>query len=199
MARTPRERRHELYVFTEGKVTEPEYVDQLKRLQNRYVVKVSDQHGEPRKIVPLAIAHKRQMDQLSRDDGLPAGEQAVVWCLFDRDRHPGIDPLVADARHEDVRVAFSHPCFEFWILLHFEDCATPMAGQCMQACRRLRKHLPDAGKRFDLGDLGGRFKTARTRAERIARRHDDDGVDLPSKRDPSTEVWQFVDALEVDY
>jgi hypothetical protein len=75
----PRRRRREVYVFAEGEVTEPEYVDQLKRRQRTFVVKVSDEHGGPDKIVPLAIEHKRKSDRGAEAEGLPSGEWPIVW------------------------------------------------------------------------------------------------------------------------
>lgn len=67
----PRERRREVYVFTEGEVTEPEYVDQLKRRQHGFAVKVSNEHGGPDKIVPLAIRFKQDKDRDAEREGLP--------------------------------------------------------------------------------------------------------------------------------
>lgn len=104
-----RRRRREVYVFAEGDVTEPEYVDQLKRRQDRFAVKVSDQRGTPDKIVRLAINFKTKSDRDCAAEGLPVEERPVVWCMFDRDRHPNTDALIAKAEAAGVRVCFSHP------------------------------------------------------------------------------------------
>lgn len=199
MARRQRRQLREVYVFAEGEVTEPEYVDQLKRLQHSFVVRVSSEHGGPDKIVPLAIDHKARMDRDSEAEGRPVGQRPVVWCMFDRDRHPDVDGWIAKAGAAGVRVCFSHPCFEFWMLLHYEDCGAPMAGRCAEPVRRLRAHVPDLGKRFSLHALSGRYRIARARADRIARRHGRDGVVRPAHCDPRTDVWMFVDFLGVDY
>src|SRR5262249_262545 len=198
-AMTRHRRRREVYVFTEGDVTEPEYVDQLKRRQNRFAVKVSNQRGSPDKIVSLAIEFKMKSDRYSAADGLPTDEQPVVWCMFDRDRHPNTDALIARAGAAGVRVCFSNPCFEFWVLLHHEDCAAPMSGSCPEACRRLKKHYQETVKNFQLDALSGRYDTARKRAQRISIQHAADGRSMPSTHDPSTNVWEFVDFIGVEY
>src|SRR5215470_14284923 len=192
-------RRREVYVFTEGDVTEPEYVDQLKRRQNGFAVKVSDQRGSPDRIVRLAIDFKARSNRDAAAEGLPAGEWPVVWCMFDRDRHPNTDALIAKAEAAGVRVCFSHPCFEFWIILHYEDCAAPMSGSCSEARRRLKRHCKEIVKSFRLDELSGRYGSARKRAQRISAQHARDGQVAPSAHDPSTNVWEFVDFLGVDY
>ncbi|HSV64404.1 MAG TPA: RloB family protein [Mycobacteriales bacterium] len=196
--RPRRERRREVYVFTEGKVTEPEYVDQLKRRQRTFAVKVHNEHGGPERIVPLAVEHKRAGDRSAEKEGLPPEEWPAVWCMFDRDQHPGIDTLTRQAEEAGVRVAFSHPCFEFWVLLHYVDCGAQMAGRCSHAVERLKPYAA-AGKRFSLDDLIGMYTTARDRAQRIAAQHEKDENVLPSSRDPNTTVWALVDFLGVGY
>jgi RloB-like protein len=194
-----RRRRREVYVFAEGVVTEPEYVDQLKRRQDGFAVKVSDQHGSPERIVRLAIDFKMKSDRDSVAEGLSPAERPVVWCMFDRDRHPNTDALIDKAEAAGVHVCFSHPCFEFWVLLHYEDCAAPMSGSCSEACRRLKKHCQEMVKSFQLAELSGRYGVARKRAQRISAQHAADGHSMPSTRDPSTSVWEFVDFLGVNY
>lgn len=194
-----RRRRREVYVFAEGNVTEPEYVDQLKRRQNGFAVKVSNQCGSPDKIVPLAVEFKRKSDRDGAAEGLPPDEWPIVWCMFDRDRHPNTDALIAGAEAVGVRVCFSNPCFEFWVLLHYEDCAAPMSGSCSEACRRLKKHSQQTGKSFRLDTLSGRYGLARKRAQRISAQHAADRRPTPSAHDPSTNVWEFVDFLGVGY
>lgn len=194
-----RQRRREVYVYTEGEVSEPEYVDQLKRRQHAFTVKVSNEHGGPDRIVPLAIKFKQDSDRDAEREGLPPSERPVVWCVFDRDQHPDVDALIARAEVTGVRVSFSHPCFELWVLLHYAGCAAPMAGRCASAEARLRRHHPARGKRVRLDDLTGRYDDACQRAQRIAAAHARDGNSIPSSRDPSTNVWELVEFLGAAY
>ncbi|MGH3664374.1 MAG: RloB family protein [Micromonosporaceae bacterium] len=193
-----RTRRHEVYVFTEGEVTEPGYIDALKRRQSAFTVRVDDRHGNPAKLVRLAIEFKRVKDREAKQDRMPLEEWPDIWCVFDRDQHPDVDQWIEKARRSGVRVCFSHPCFEFWLLLHFEDHAPPTGGSCNRAQTLLRKHLPP-GKHVLLDRLEGRFEAARTRAKSVSKQHERDGNSLPTKQDPSTDVWKFVDRLGATY
>ena len=90
----PRARRREVIVFTEGEATEVSYVDTIKRLQDRFVVRVDDRHGKPGTIVPLAIDVKRARDVQSRSEGLDPEESTL-----DTSRLPSvIGPLPGKAR-----------------------------------------------------------------------------------------------------
>lgn len=55
------------------------------------------------------------------------------------------------------------------------------------------------GKSFRLDELSGRYASARGRARRISAQHTADGQSMPSAHDPSTNVWEFVDFLGLDY
>jgi len=55
-------------------------------------------------------------------------------------------------RNQSVEAAVSSPCFEFWLLLHFEFTTAPFRGTpggrsaCEQVIQRLERHLPDYRK-----------------------------------------------------
>ena len=51
-----------------------------------------------------------------------------VWAFFDRDQWSDIPQVFAAARRAGVRVAFSHPAFELWLMLHFRQFAAPQGG-----------------------------------------------------------------------
>ena len=55
-----------------------------------------------------------------------------VFCVIDRDRHTDFDTAIAQIngyRNKDTKLhaIVSNPCFEFWILLHF-DYTTKLFG-----------------------------------------------------------------------
>ncbi|SNQ49364.1 conserved hypothetical protein [Frankia canadensis] len=46
------------------------------------------------------------------------------WCTFDVEwptNHPNLKQAVSLARENGIRLAISNPCFELWLVLHFED------------------------------------------------------------------------------
>jgi len=49
--------------------------------------------------------------------------RAELWVVFDRDENTPQEVYAAFrlARQNGIRIAFSHPCFELWLLLHFKN------------------------------------------------------------------------------
>jgi hypothetical protein len=202
VTRRPRVRRREVIVFTEGEATEVSYVDAIKRLQDRCVVRVDDRHGEPGALVRLAIAEARRLARIGRDEGAPEDEAPRVWCVFDRDQHQNVDALIRQAEEAGVGVAFSHPCFELWLLVHFRQYGAPAAGVCGGLVDEVDSRIAGykaRGKRVALADVTGRYAHAKQQAERLAKQHERDGISIPTQRDPCTDVWRLVDDLGVTY
>ena len=51
-----------------------------------------------------------------------------VWCVFDLEqppKSPSFHEAVALAARRKFSVSASNPCFELWLLLHFQDCKKP--------------------------------------------------------------------------
>jgi hypothetical protein len=78
-----------------------------------------------------------------------------VFCVFDRDGHESYDRarqlITALAKRKKkplpVREAVSVPCFEFWVLLHFERTDAPFEN-CTAVIQRIRDqhHIPEYKK-----------------------------------------------------
>ena len=124
-----------------------------------------------------------------------------IWCVLD---HDGRELPVANFRSKAmqtgaqtaapaIHVAVSRPCFEFWLLLHFEFTTRPFGGvpgqsACAQVTRELRRHLPDYQKN-DAGvfeRIADRIPTAVTNAKRVS----DAGASS------FTDVWKLIERLE---
>lgn len=193
--RTPHAARRIVHLFTEGEITEPEYFDWLKKRQSTFTIKVDDRHGPPQRLLELAI--NLQKESRSRTSGLPKYDS--IWCVFDRDSHTGVDETIDKAKRLGISVAFSHPCFEYWVLLHFCNEAAPCAGNCTDVTGRLERYLARYRKSVPVHQLKGRFPRAKEWAVRVSAQHDRDGVILATQRDPSTNVWEFVDRIGVTY
>lgn len=116
-----------------------------------------------------------------------------AWCVVDVDRFEvegqKITAACATAKLAGIRLAISHPCFEYWLLLHHIDTSAPMA-RCAAAEARLRRHVPSYAKarlRFD------HFEGAVADAVVRAKRRDPVGEDW--QHNPSTNVWQLVERI----
>lgn len=178
------ERRRLFVIFTEGKKTEPSYLNHwARRYREKVIVVIHEGQGVPRTLVARA-ARKRREDR--------PGANTEYWCVFDRDKHPGVADAKQMARDNGLNVAFSNPCIELWFILHFKDQeAFVERGQAQRESRHLlanrNKGLPSEA----LEVLEARFESAKKRAQRLDRKHAGDG--RPPGSNPSTDIWKLVD------
>lgn len=59
-----------------------------------------------------------------------------IWGVFDKDEHSDFDQAVHRCHEHGVRVARSNPCFEVWLILHFEDFHCPMEDMLSKSTSR---------------------------------------------------------------
>jgi hypothetical protein len=221
----PQDRPREVYVFTEGEVTEPEFIEFVtaqgtRAQQGREVICSIENLNAPskrRKPLPLvdeAVGKWAEVQRAAKKAKLDPKDWnwPQVWCLFDRDQHQDIPTAFARARKAELHVAYSHPCFELWRLLHYQNYTSTFGGVCDSAAGLLkgqsgfaqtygptiRSVSPEQAKRVMPGQLRGKYKKARQHAKQISAGHR--GPDQ-NHWDPYTDVWSFVeDGLDViDY
>ncbi len=195
------ERRRSIHVFTEGRVTEPTYIEAIKSLVKVEVnvhlanQKASDSNRTPSVLVTEAI---KLLERKQREDdraGLPRRLKTQVWCIFDHDgrERNELTGLLARADRSGVQIAFSSPCFEVWRLLHLKLVTGTFGGVCGQAEGRLPSafhQVPGGIKHVTRGQIEKRFLIARKNAENMNDRHPEHTA-LPG-RDPYTDVYRFV-------
>jgi RloB-like protein len=196
-------RRRVVHVFTEGAVTEPSYIDILKKhgkpVDGSIVVEVHVANlkapGSQRKPIKLVEAGVKLMAELKRDAKrakLAPAEWPQVWCLFDRDEHDQIETALSRARSGDIHVAFSHPCFEVWRLLHYKAATGTFDGVCDSAAGRLPFAATDPHPKVVREDqVHTRYQDAKNRAQAMNSQHSDHKPLV--NRDPYTDVWKFVE------
>lgn len=76
-----------------------------------------------------------------------------IYCVFDRDGHESFTPArekiktLASRKKKPLPIqeAISIPCFEFWVLLHYERTDAPFI-RCANVIDRVRNYLPGYGK-----------------------------------------------------
>ncbi len=72
-----------------------------------------------------------------------------TFCIFDKDEHESYNRALREigifaSRANNpipMRAITSVPCFEFWLLLHFEPVTRPMR-RCADVIARLQRHIP---------------------------------------------------------
>jgi hypothetical protein len=163
-------------IVCEGEKTEPQYFEEIRKINRVPAVHVRvlhSQHGtEPRQVVDYAEAKFRE-----------SGEYELVCAVFDRDDHKTyVNALdrAAQLDHallndEKQAVPFlavpSVPCFELWLLLHFDDVqAFFPRGEIF---KRLKKHLAkyEKGMKGTYAATQEYFEKASQRAARLRQRN----------------------------
>jgi hypothetical protein len=188
--------RKTLVVFCEGERTEPEYLDALKRQPSVRDVAAVDLRVEtgqggsvPRTLVALASqAARRAISEEAEID--------EFWCVFDVEwprNHPGLTEAVQQARANRIQLAISNPCFELWLILHFQDHSAWLDN--IEA-RRLRRQLDGSSdKGLDAAKYIPLTADAIGRAAELDNRHLHDGTVFPQDN-PSSGMHRLLKAVE---
>ena len=176
-----------MLILSEGARTEPNYFDALKRDLDLASVHVG------RREVLMTDVPKATRDAWSRGFD-------EVWYVVDEDERRGeigrlLEGLsrLRQPRGRSVRAVVSTPCFEYWILLHFEYTDRQFHGMeggqsaCGQVIQRLRGHLP--GYKKNDASVYRQCRPKLDDAIRNVRR-------LGRTRTPSTEVGSLVERLQ---
>lgn len=135
-------------IATEGEKTELEYFEMFRSRKALIRVKCIKAKG---KSAPHQVL-KRMNANLSE---LKRGDEA--WLVVDKDSWSDeqLDELHRWAQTKDVYgFALSNPCFEFWLLLHFES---GRGVHDIRTCQtRLKKNIPGYSKGIDRKDFSAK-------------------------------------------
>ena len=183
--RSPKER---VLVVCEGAYTEPLYFRAMRdRLRLNTLIVRATKGVDPRTLVNIAS----EEDRRERRNGERFDS---VYCIFDRDSHPQFKEASNMARARGFKLARSWPCFEFWLLLHFEYVRAPYTRKgslsaCDACIHDLRKHLPhySKGNRTTFDGLWHLLEDAIANGYTAAA-----DAAATSERNPSTEVHELV-------
>jgi len=165
-------------------------------------------------------------DPRDRGDNGPVHE---VWALFDRDQHTDVREAFARIKehnaeapangYKTVQTGFSHPSFDLWLLLHFQQLNNPQGGSSAHVHHKLRSYpafgrfaSETAGSKAITADRAeqlltpGRIESAVRNARALVRHCPAGGCSStgghadscdPLCRDPSTDVWRLVQSLGI--
>ncbi|TYB51247.1 RloB domain-containing protein [Nonomuraea sp. PA05] len=184
-----RPERKTIVVFCEGEASEPDYINALKRLPEIRANTSINVEIDPGQGVPLTLV-KRAVER-NRDD-----EVDQCWCVFDVEwpkNHPNLKQAIRLAQEHGIRLAISNPCFELWLILHFED-QTAFIGT-REAESRSRKLDGRTGKRIDPGQYMPRRHEAVQRAFSLTKRHTRQESTCPDDN-PSSAMGELLAAIQ---
>lgn len=170
-----------ILIVSEGSKTEPQYFGEIRQ---HYKLHTANVQVQPSALgtQPLQVVEFAEQLFLNGDANKSIQPRAFeqVYAVFDRDDHSTYHAALAKAtalrsklRNDlGAQVKFeaipSVPCFELWLLLHFEEVLAPLHRT--EVYRRLQVHLPD----YDKGQAGhfaatrAQLDTATLRATHLA-------------------------------
>jgi hypothetical protein len=179
-------------MFVEGERTEDGYFKHWgRRLRNEVIVNVHEFNGPPLPLVERAVSEQKAERYDARHGrGQPHDE---IWCVFDVNSHPKLPEAIQLAVQHGIEVAVSNPCFELWLILHYQDQTAHIgsgpAQKWAQELLKCKKVLTEAA----LKDLEARYEHAVKRARALDAKHEGDGSSPRSN--PSSEVWKLVERI----
>jgi len=112
-----------VFIFTEDSVTEQRYFREFiafyKIPQARVrVIDRESTHSSPDSVIGYVIDFQKTIRKNESD----ISAHYVYWLVIDTDRWgANLAKTVDDAYQRNFDVAISNPCFEIWLLLHYQD------------------------------------------------------------------------------
>jgi len=119
----------------------------------------------------------------------PLQEGDEIWMVVDVDKYePHLSKAAQECMDAGIGLAVSNPCFEFWLLLHYQD-----PDDQLQSCKDVKKVLSpfmDADQNNDSGYAAMFFDEAETAIKR-ARHRDNPEERWPNKN--GSRVYQIIE------
>ena len=177
-----------ILIVCEGKQTEPNYINGII---DEIYHNLSVTRDETFEVIGTGLntlgllRHAEELCTLNRC-------YRKVFLVFDKDEFPSghfNDAIYLTQKHDEPPFVaiWSNPCFELWLLLHFQylKSALPWTDypNKLKTYIDYKKNLPDI---YDL--VKAKTDTALSHAEGLYAFHDSIGNTSPSKRDPATKV-----------
>ena len=188
------------YIFSEGKNTERDYLSSLGATLDPTKVRIeyNGPIGVPKSVASKAIAFARERGLIKSRRGKKLDsfeENDEVWAVFDRDDFSCYHDAKQMCRGAGIPFAYSDPCFEHWLNLHFEHCDAPYDRHKAQVMTKkfLDGYDPKTGKTADFTKLiPSKLQDAESNAElQRADRKKEDNED----GNPSTNVYELTRSL----
>ena len=88
--------------------------------------------------VPVSVVKKARKLMAEGRNEFSARDR--TWVVFDRDAHPSFVQAINEAETQGISVAYSNPCFELWVVLHYRDDDGPAQRSEIQRRRSREGH-----------------------------------------------------------
>jgi RloB-like protein len=182
--------RKRILIISEGKKTEPNYFNSLKQQYRLSSVDIKDtKKNTGKELLVIAI----DLFKISKAE---KNEYDEIWIVLDRDgytKHPQVFDRLK--HYPKIKIAFSSPCFEYWLLLHFEYTSAPF-NDCNDAIKKLSQYLPEYEKgRDNSGLLLPTIDDAISNSKKIVKHHEETSNQNIWEFNPFTDLHILVEKL----
>ncbi len=185
--RNPKDIICQLVIFCEDTYAAPDYFQALNKDTNNPSIRIIIEKGcgEPKSLIDKAIERRQaQVSQAKKDENKDIHQ---VWAVFDKDRHPHFEEPIQKGEAKGVKIAYAIPCFELWLMLHFECYNAPGTHEKIQ--KKFKKKMPDYGKgdkkTADFTELVKQVETAEKHADWLQTERYKEGINYGN---PSTTI-----------
>ncbi|MCK4730151.1 MAG: RloB domain-containing protein [Candidatus Aenigmarchaeota archaeon] len=181
-----------LWIFCEGEKTEKNYFNKLKidkRVSRLNIKVISPKNSDAVGIVKYAVNH---VDSKGFQEG------DIIYCVFDRDNNSDQKLQQAEnfAKTNKIKIIFSNPCFEYWILSHFEYYANSCEYPELES--KIERHLKPYKKNDSelYSKTKDKLPEAIKNSKRIFKKHKENGISQISRNsNPSTGVFEIIEKV----
>jgi len=173
-----------IIIASEDRYAVKQYFSRFKtrRVQIR-VLPTDDCRSAPQHVI-------ERLNQFVKEHVTEVGD--TFWLCIDSDRWPpeSLSKIIGECFSKSYQVAMSNPCFELWILLHFESVPNELAS-CDQVCEVLRGLFNGYSKKCcrTIGITGEMVRSAMGRARSM------DKSTSPSVPSTTTHVYKILDVM----
>ena len=175
-------------IFCEGK-TEENYFRQLialERIKGANVKVLNPRKTDSLGLVKEAISFKNSKNFSKNDE---------IFCIFDIDDSSikDIKGTIDLSKKHKIKLIISNPCFEYWILCHFEKYSSPISGR--EITSRLKKKFRGYKKgHVDLyysirGKTNNAIKNIKSVKKDLGKKK------IRKNQNPSTDIHEFLQYL----
>lgn len=134
--------RKRFLIAVEGQKTESQYFNMFNNKKAIITVKCINNGCGSSPLDVLTIMKQRLVKE-------NLGSSDEAWLVVDKDqwKEEQLNKLHEWAKsQENYGFALSNPKFEYWLLLHFEDCGVDSPNKCDE---KLKRHIPNYNKGID--------------------------------------------------
>lgn len=114
-----------------------------------------------------------------------------LWLVVDVDHwvvNGNLQPVARECKQKKYKIAISNPCFELWLLLHFEEVKDAAIGSGALV-KLIKNHVSYSKSKLDFDKYVDHVDDAIVRAKKITSKSD-----IPNN--PGTNVFRLVQSLK---